>query len=54
MSARPGKTKMVVRIDLARPRDYEMRLSARFNQIKAEIWTALKEELIGRRDGNGV
>ncbi len=51
MSARPGRTKTSIRINLPRPRDYEMRLSAKFNEIKAEIWNALKEELMGKGDG---
>jgi NitT/TauT family transport system ATP-binding protein len=54
MSARPGRTKTSIRIDLPRPRDYEMRLSAKFNEIKAEIWNALKDELTGKRDGDGI
>jgi NitT/TauT family transport system ATP-binding protein len=54
MSARPGTTKTIIRINLGRPRDYEMRLSAKFNEIKAEIWSTLKDELMGRRDDNGV
>jgi len=54
MSARPGRTKTIIRINLPRPRDYEMRLSAKFNEIKAEIWNALKDELTGRRDGDGI
>ena len=48
MSARPGRTKNIIRINLPRPRDYEMRLSPAFNEIKAEIWGALKEELVGK------
>jgi NitT/TauT family transport system ATP-binding protein len=54
MSARPGRTKTSLRINLPRPRDYEMRLSAKFNQIKAEIWSALKEELMGKGAGDGI
>ena len=46
MTARPGRTKNIIRINLPRPRDYEMRLSAKFNEVKAEIWSALKEELM--------
>ncbi len=46
ISARPGRTKDVMRIALPRPRDYEMRLSAEFNDIKARIWASLKEELV--------
>ena len=54
MSARPGKTKTTIRIDLPRPRDYEMRLSAKFNEIKAEIWNALKEELMVKGAADGI
>lgn len=46
ISARPGRTKDVMKIALPRPRDYEMRLSAEFNDIKARIWASLKEELV--------
>ena len=46
ISARPGRTKDVMKIALPRPRDYEMRLSTEFNDIKARIWASLKEELV--------
>jgi len=45
MTARPGRTKDVVTISLPRPRDYEMRLTPEFNDIKLKIWEVLKEEL---------
>ena len=48
MTARPGRTKDVLRIELPRPRDYEMRLTAEFNEIKSRIWEVLKEELNSR------
>jgi NitT/TauT family transport system ATP-binding protein len=48
MTARPGRTKDVLRIDLPRPRDYEMRLTPEFNEIKLRIWEVLKEELTSR------
>ena len=53
MTSRPGRTKRVIDIKFPRPRDYEMRLSPEFNDIKATIWSSLKDELIGRgaRDG---
>lgn len=54
MTARPGRTKTVIGIDLPRPRDYEMRLTPDFNDIKAEIWNTLKEELISKGSGDGV
>ena len=48
MTARPGKTKEILKIHLPRPRDYEMRLSPEFNDIKATIWNTLKDELAAR------
>lgn len=48
MTARPGKTKRIIKIHLPRPRDYEMRLSREFNDIKLDIWNSLKEELTVR------
>jgi NitT/TauT family transport system ATP-binding protein len=45
MTARPGRAKEVLTIDLPRPRDYEMRLTPKFNEIKLRIWEVLKEEL---------
>ncbi|MGH7769327.1 MAG: ABC transporter ATP-binding protein [Candidatus Binatia bacterium] len=54
MSARPGRIKTNIHINLPRPRQYEMRLSAKFNEIKAEIWSALKDELIGKGAGDGI
>lgn len=53
LTARPGRTKSTIKINLPRPRDYEMRLSAEFNDIKAKIWDTLKEELITRSAGDG-
>jgi NitT/TauT family transport system ATP-binding protein len=54
MTARPGTTKMIIKIDLPRPRDYEMRLSPKFNDIKLQIWNSLKEELTTRGRGDGI
>jgi NitT/TauT family transport system ATP-binding protein len=48
MTARPGRTKSILKVNLPRPRDYEMRLSSEFNDIKADIWNTLKDELISR------
>jgi NitT/TauT family transport system ATP-binding protein len=45
MTARPGRAKDVLQINLPRPRDYEMRLTPEFNEIKLRIWEVLKEEL---------
>jgi NitT/TauT family transport system ATP-binding protein len=54
MTARPGRTKNVFKIDLPRPRDYEMRLTPKFNDIKAQIWSSLKDELGAKGAGNGI
>lgn len=51
MTARPGRTKEIIQIKLPRPRDYEMRLTPEFNDIKASIWNKLKDEL-GARAGD--
>jgi NitT/TauT family transport system ATP-binding protein len=48
MTARPGRAKETLEIRLPRPRDYEMRLTPQFNDIKSRIWDVLKEELISR------
>jgi len=48
MTARPGRTKDILKIHLPRPRDYEMRLTPEFNEIKLRIWEVLKEELTSR------
>src|SRR5919109_2109899 len=53
MTARPGRMKNVITIDLPRPRDYEMRLTPEFNDIKAKIWNTLKDELSTKAQGNG-
>lgn len=45
MTKRPGREKTTIQIDLDRPRDYEMRVSQRFNELKLEIWNQLKDEL---------
>ncbi|MEE9418876.1 MAG: ABC transporter ATP-binding protein [Desulfatiglandaceae bacterium] len=54
MTARPGRTKSILKINLPRPRDYEMRLSPGFNDIKLQIWNSLKEELTAKGRGDGI
>jgi NitT/TauT family transport system ATP-binding protein len=49
MSARPGRIKQILKVQLPRPRDYEMRLTAEFNELKSRIWDILKEELVGKK-----
>jgi len=45
MTRRPGHAKRVFEIDLPRPRDYEMRVTREFNDLKLEIWHTLKDEI---------
>ncbi len=49
MSARPGRIKQILKVELPRPRDYEMRLTTEFNELKSRIWDILKEELVGKK-----
>ena len=45
MTKRPGRAKKVIDIPLSRPRDYEMRVTQEFNDLKLAIWNELKDEL---------
>ena len=45
MTKRPGRAKKIFAIGLPRPRDYEMRVTPEFNDLKLEIWYALKDEI---------
>jgi len=45
MTRRPGHAKRIFEIDLPRPRDYEMRVTREFNDLKLEIWHTLKDEI---------
>jgi NitT/TauT family transport system ATP-binding protein len=45
MTKRPGNAKKVFDIGLPRPRDYEMRVTPEFNEIKLEIWQTLRDEI---------
>ena len=46
MSKRPGRTKKIFDIKLPRPREYEMRVTPEFNDLKLEIWNTLKDEIV--------
>jgi len=46
MSKRPGRAKKIFVIQLPRPRDYEMRVTPEFNELKLEIWNTLKDEIV--------
>jgi NitT/TauT family transport system ATP-binding protein len=45
MTKRPGRSKKIFPIDLPRPRDYEMRVTPEFNELKLQIWNELKDEI---------
>ncbi len=44
MGTRPGKIKEILKIDLPRPRNFEMKDSPAFANYRRHIWTLLKEE----------
>jgi NitT/TauT family transport system ATP-binding protein len=46
MTARPGRVKEVVSIDLPHPRDSSIIASERFGRLVAQVWGALREESI--------
>jgi NitT/TauT family transport system ATP-binding protein len=46
MTARPGRIKQIVNIDLPHPRDSSIIASDRFGQLVAQVWSALREESI--------
>jgi NitT/TauT family transport system ATP-binding protein len=45
MTRRPGYAKKVFDVPLPRPRDYEMRVTPEFNDLKLAIWHTLKDEI---------
>jgi NitT/TauT family transport system ATP-binding protein len=44
LSARPGKIKAVVPVDLPRPRDSTLLASDHFTELVGEVWSVLREE----------
>jgi NitT/TauT family transport system ATP-binding protein len=46
MTARPGRVKEVVGIDLPHPRDSSIIASDRFGRLVGQVWSALREESI--------
>lgn len=46
MTARPGRIKEIVTIDLPQPRDSSIIASDRFGRLVAQVWNALREESI--------
>jgi NitT/TauT family transport system ATP-binding protein len=52
MTARPGRVKEIIDIDLPRPRDGDIRSSIEFNAHRARVWEALRDEVNkAQRDG---
>jgi NitT/TauT family transport system ATP-binding protein len=49
MSARPGRIREIVNVDLPYPRDQEMRMSKEFTDIKNHIWAEVYEEYMAMR-----
>ena len=45
MTARPGRVKEIVEIDLPRPRDEDVRASEAFNAYRGHVWRALRDEV---------
>lgn len=46
MSARPGRIKEIVDIDIPYPRDQETKLTPRFNELKNHIWSQVYQEYL--------
>jgi NitT/TauT family transport system ATP-binding protein len=45
MTARPGRVKEIIDIDLPRPRDGDIRSSTEFNAHRGRVWEALRDEV---------
>ncbi|GKX31885.1 ABC transporter ATP-binding protein [Vallitalea longa] len=46
MSARPGRIKNIIDIDIPYPRTQETKMTKRFNELKNEIWSQVYEEYL--------
>jgi NitT/TauT family transport system ATP-binding protein len=46
MTARPGRVKEIVAIDLPKPRDSSVIATDRFGKLVGQVWNALREESI--------
>ncbi|MBV9120687.1 MAG: ABC transporter ATP-binding protein [Chloroflexi bacterium] len=55
MSARPGRVKADIHVDLSRPRDvFELQSNDAYNRIRGQVWQALKEEVLAVRFSEAV
>jgi NitT/TauT family transport system ATP-binding protein len=43
-TARPGRVKEILAVDLPRPRDLRVKRDPRFLEIEARIWESIREE----------
>jgi len=46
MTARPASVKEIVKIDLPRPRDLDIRNSEAFNAYRGRVWESLRDEVV--------
>ena len=46
MSARPGRIKDIVEVDIPYPRDQETKMSPRFLELKNQIWSQVYHEYL--------
>jgi len=44
MTSRPGRFKKVIKIDMPRPRDFDMKVSPEFIQMKKELYEMIRQE----------
>jgi NitT/TauT family transport system ATP-binding protein len=49
-TARPGRIKADIRIDLPRPRELEIKKSPKYTEYRNHIWDVLREEVLRARD----
>jgi len=49
LTARPGRIKRDLRVDLPRPRAIEIKNSERYFQLKRQVWEALRSEVLQAR-----
>ena len=46
MSARPGRVACDMQNDLPMPRDAQVQLSPRYNELKSQIWSTVQTEVM--------
>jgi NitT/TauT family transport system ATP-binding protein len=55
MTARPGRLKADITVELGRPRDvFELQSNAEFQRVRRQVWDSLKEEVLATRLTEGV